>query len=195
MAGRIYTRRGDAGATDSPGTGRVAKDHSSIELIGTLDELNAHLGLAAAHLAQLGSPALERVQAALSDAQRRLFPLIAELFGRAAPSGSADGAGAAQAARVLEELIDALDAELPPLAGFILPGGRVAAAELHVARTICRRAERRLVANVPAAPAPQAWAEAQIYLNRLSDFLFMAARAANHAGGLADIPAQRPPEA
>jgi cob(I)alamin adenosyltransferase len=186
VTARIYTRGGDSGSTAHPGGGRVPKTHPHVELVGSLDEFNSHLGLAAAHLAALGLPALEPVRADLLAAQRYLFGMTAALF-REAEAGLEPPGPPSSAAHVqeLERKMDALDAELPPLAGFILPGGRVAAAELHVTRAVCRRAERALAAGAPS-PAPPAWGLAQAYLNRLADYLFVAARAVNHAAGEPD---------
>jgi cob(I)alamin adenosyltransferase len=187
MTARIYTRGGDSGATSHPGGGRVPKSHPHVELVGALDELNSHLGMAAAHLAALALPALDPVDETVRAAQREIFGLTAALFREAEATIEPPGPAAAAPPVVdLERKMDALDADLPPLASFILPGGRVAAASLHVARTVARRAERALAAAVPS-PAPYAWRTAQAYLNRLADYLFVAARAVNHAAGEPDV--------
>jgi cob(I)alamin adenosyltransferase len=184
MGARIYTRGGDSGSTAHPGgADRVPKAHPHIEIVGSLDALNSHLGLCLAQLASLTVPALDPVRATLGTTQRFLFDLAAGLF-RESPEAA--GPADLPEVRALEAAMDAMDRELPPLAGFILPGGRIAAAELHVARTVCRRAERALTAAVPA-PVPPAWARAQAYLNRLADYLFVAARFVNHASGEPDV--------
>lgn len=143
---------------------RVAKTDPTIEAVGALDELNAAIGVVLAHKP---CPAVAN---ALTPIQHRLFAIGAELAGATTPGVTqADITG-------LEQQIDELDAAAPPLAAFVLPGGTVAAANLHLARTIARRAERRVLAlDPPASPA------VRIYLNRLSDVLFAAARAENAA--------------
>jgi len=170
---RIYTRGGDAGETSLGDGTRVPKAHPRIDAFGTVDELNALLGLVLAR----GAPAefgpwLERIQ-------NELFDLGADL---AVPLTDAKRerlrVTPAQVER-LEELCDRANAGLTPLRSFVLPGGTEAAALLHLARTVCRRAERLAVALTSTEPVnPSALA----YLNRLSDLLFILARAAN-AGG------------
>jgi cob(I)alamin adenosyltransferase len=186
MCARIYTRKGDAGGTTHPGGGRVPKAHPHVELVGSLDELNSHLGLCAAHLAALSVPALEPVRETLLATQRHLFGMTASLFREPTEADAPLAPGVAWPEVVeLERKMDALDAELAPLASFILPGGRVPSAELHVARTVCRRAERALTASLPD-PVPVTWSRAQAFLNRFADYLFVAARAVNHAVDEAD---------
>lgn len=169
---RIYTRTGDAGETGLFGGGRVPKDHSRVEAYGAVDELNAALGVARS----LGLPSdLDLLAGRI---QEDLLVLGADL---ATPADT--GVRQDRVRRIsegapgeLEREIDRCEAELPPLQTFILPGGCPAGAALHLARTICRRAERRGVGLVRAgdsAPAPL------IYLNRLSDLLFVMARLAN----------------
>ncbi len=179
---KIYTKTGDAGETGLFGGPRVKKDDPRVEAYGAVDELNAALG--AARAASAGADAeLDRV---LATVQHRLFAIGAELATpheakahRAvppiAPSWTAE----------LERSIDDLDAQLPPLRQFILPGGVPFAAALHLARCVCRRAERRAVTLSQQAPVDPA---ALVYLNRLSDWLFLAARAANHRAGAAEAP-------
>jgi cob(I)alamin adenosyltransferase len=164
---KIYTKTGDDGSTGLVGGARVNKDDPRIESLGAVDELNAACGLASVI-------ADEKLLAMLRAIQNELFNLGAQL------AGSPDLLAERSIAR-LESEIDAADAILPPLKNFILPGGSELAARLHLARTICRRAERLLVA-LPAPPA------AIKYLNRLSDWLFVHARLANHLSGIADIP-------
>lgn len=172
----IYTRQGDRGETGLRGGARVRKDDVRIEALGALDELNAFLGWAGA--------AWPEAPAWLRRVQHCLFDIGAEL---AAPAGTApeeQRIGAAEVAE-LEAAIDELERELEPLRRFILPGGSEPAARLHVARTVCRRAERcvvRLGGTAPVRP------EVLQYLNRLSDLLFVAARAANRRCGAEDVP-------
>ena len=187
MSGHIYTRTGDAGATTHPGGGRVPKTHPHIELVGALDELNAHLGLCAAQLAALSVPALEPVRETLLGTQRHLFGMTASLFRAPTDDDDPPGPGAAwPEVEALEQKMDAMDAVLAPLASFILPGGRIASAEVHVARAVCRRAERALTSCRPD-PVPITWVRAQAFLNRFADYLFVAARAVNHAVDEADV--------
>lgn len=176
---KIYTKTGDDGTTGLIGGGRVRKDDPRLECYGTIDELNAALGLAAV-------AAEGETLAALRQVQAELFVIGSHL---ATPEGSPKWAGlpALEPAAVerLERQIDAADAEMPPLRNFILPGGTDAAARLHLARTVCRRAERLLVtfdAGKPVEPL------LVTYLNRLSDWLFVQARLANHRAGVTDVP-------
>lgn len=170
---RIYTRGGDGGETSLGDGSRVSKLDCRIGAFGTVDELNAALGvvLAAAELpARLREP-IERIQ-------NDLFDVGADL---SVPFGVGDRLRIEQAAvDRLERLCDEFNEELPELKSFVLPGGTEAAARLHVARTICRRAERETIAaNEEHGINPLALA----YLNRLSDFLFIAARSANASAG------------
>jgi cob(I)alamin adenosyltransferase len=175
----IYTRRGDAGYTDLWGTTdrRVSKTDRRVEAYGTVDEANAVIGLARAYL---GTNPLGDT---LGRIQHRLFALGADLATR--NPGRQHHLGP-EHVRELEAWIDELEQGLPPLRSFILPGGSVAAAALHQARTVVRRAERRVVALYAEEPGPP---EHLAWLNRLSDLLFVMARAANRdAGG--DVPAE-----
>lgn len=182
---KIYTRTGDDGTTGL-GTGeRVAKSHLRIHAYGTVDEANATLGVARQHTRELLFAALD---ARLALIQNDLFDLGADLC--CPDSGSDPGYEplriiAAQVAR-LEADIDALNAELAPLRSFVLPGGHPAAATLHVARTVARRAER-LIVELAAQPGEQVTPEALRYVNRLSDFLFVASRWVNAVDGCGDI--------
>ena len=178
---RIYTKTGDAGTT-ALGTGeRRRKDDLRIETYGTVDEANSTIGVA--RLATAADPAMAELDAMLGRIQNDLFDLGADLC---APDGGKPlpyeplRIVEAQVAR-LETDIDALNAVLAPLRSFVLPGGAAAAAHLHVARTVVRRAER-LVVHLDATPGEPVGAPAMKYLNRLSDFLFVAARHANHHG-------------
>jgi cob(I)alamin adenosyltransferase len=176
---KIYTRGGDTGETSLHGGERVRKDALRVEAYGAVDETNAVIGLALAELADADLREL------LSEIQRRLFDVGGELAtpdveerarkGKAIPRvGDAD-------VEALERAIDRLELDLPPLRNFILPGGTRAAGALHLARTVCRRAERALVRLAEReAVAPTLLR----YLNRLSDFLFVVARAANRRAGV-----------
>lgn len=184
---RIYTRGGDRGETSLGDGARVPKTSRRVGVYGEVDELNSVLGCCVALLAREGGSEEAGLAAELTALQSRLFDLGAVL---ADPRRSAElmAAGAPadpfEAAR-LEGLIDAHDARLAPLRQFILPGGTAAAAHLHLARTVCRRAERAAVALSGSEAVP---AGALMFLNRLSDYLFTLARAANRAAGLADVP-------
>ena len=169
---RIYTRTGDAGTTGLVDGSRVSKAAPLIAAIGDVDEANSAIGMA---LAALGD---DPVAGALTRIQNELFDLGADI---ATPAGI-DGAlrlTPAQVAR-LEAEIDAMNADLPPLTSFVLPGGAPAAAALHLARAIVRRAERSAVAAAAEADLNPA---ALHYLNRLSDWLFVAARRLNRSAG------------
>jgi cob(I)alamin adenosyltransferase len=175
---KIYTRTGDDGTTALGSGRRVAKYDLRVEAYGTLDETNAAIGLARLHTPG-GHPALD---AMLARIQNDLFDLGADLC---YPDESKDARGRLQVtdAQVerLEREIDALNGELEPLRSFVLPGGSQAASFLHLARTISRRAERLIVA-LAARKGETVGAPALRYINRLSDFLFVAARFANDKG-------------
>jgi cob(I)alamin adenosyltransferase len=171
---KIYTRTGDDGETSLFGGSRVSKHAPRIDAYGTIDELNSFLGVARA--AWPDSPVdreLERVQADLFDIGAQLAAPGNERFTGVDPNRIEE----------LEKSIDEMERELEPLKNFILPGGTIAAAHLHVARTVCRRAERHVVALGNEAPFT-----ALAYLNRLSDFLFVSGRYANRQQGADDVP-------
>jgi len=177
---KIYTKRGDEGQTDLFGGVRVGKESARVEAYGAIDELNASLGLCAAHSAQ------RDLADALQEIQRRLFDLGAYL---ATPPDATEPKSAAPpplASDVasLENHIDALESELEPLKRFVLPGGSPASAVLHLARTVCRRAERRVLALHRIEPVDPG---ALKLLNRLSDLLFVMARVENRRAGVADV--------
>ena len=176
---KIYTRTGDEGETGLFGGPRVRKDAERVEAYGAVDELNAVLGAAVAALDDAD------LRAMLLDVQSTLFDLGGELATPAVRERAEAGQLAPQvpvgAIEQLEEWIDTLEEELEPLTQFILPGGAPAAASLHHARTVCRRAERRAVS---LAASEEVSGEAMRYLNRLSDFLFVAARAVNARAGV-----------
>ena len=175
---KIYTRTGDAGTTALFDGSRVTKADPRVEAYGHVDELNAVLGLARA----AGVDAA--LDAWLEHLQRDLFALGAQLAdpsSKIAPRVTKAVLGPDDTAR-LEQWIDAAEAELRPLRRFILPGGATAGATLHLARTVCRRAERHIVALGPDAVG----AEPMAYVNRLSDLLFVLARLANARAGVPD---------
>ncbi len=176
LINRIYTRTGDDGSTALGSGERRPKYDLRVAAYGTVDETNAAIGVARLHLADL--PAIDAMAGRI---QNDLFDLGADL---AVPKreGKAERLRVAvtQVAR-LEQDIDTLNAPLAELRSFILPGGSPAAAHLHLARTICRRAERLMV-ELAAQPSEEVNPEAIHYVNRLSDFLFVAARAANGNG-------------
>lgn len=177
---RIYTRTGDGGDTALGDGRRVRKDSLRVAAYGTVDELNATLGLARLHAAGEAEAGLARIQNDLFDLGADLCrPASAEEAAASHPPLRMDDA---QVAR-LEAEIDAMNARLAPLRSFVLPGGSALAAHLHLARTVARRAERHVVALAAAEPVTPA---ALRYLNRLSDWLFVAARVAND-DGRADI--------
>ncbi len=180
---KLYTRRGDTGLTDLYGGRRVSKDSLRVEAYGTVDELNSLIGLVRC------SPGPASVLDPLASVQNRLFEIGADL-------ATPEAAGGERAARAVPRVGDDHVAELevwiddasnaaPAMTHFVLPGGTELAARLHVARCVCRRAERFCVALAHAEPITEA---VVIYLNRLSDLLFAMARRANAQGGVADVP-------
>jgi cob(I)alamin adenosyltransferase len=175
---KIYTRTGDDGTTGLLGPGRVSKSDPRVEAYGSVDELNAALGVARS------LDAGQWVTAELGVIQSRLFSLGAELAATAAaPLANVDRIADADVA-TLEQTIDRLEADLPQLRNFILPAGHVLAAQLHLARTVCRRAERRLVSLAAAAAVEPRLVHD---LNRLADLLFVMARWCNHRAGVAEV--------
>ena len=169
---RIYTRSGDDGSTAIVGDGRLPKDSPRIDAIGAIDELNAHIGLLRA------APTDAVIDHQLATVQHRLFDLGGEL--------AMPGTEVLTASRVtdLENWLDAHNAALPPLEEFVLPGGNEAAARCHVARTVCRRAERELLRLSRSEPVNS---QSIRYLNRLSDLLFVMARVLARRDGGAEI--------
>jgi len=167
---RIYTRLGDGGETHLGDMSRVPKTDPRIEAYGTVDELNALIGVALASVPRRFVPWLQRVQ-------NDLFDVGADL---SVPLGGDRERlrVAAEQTAWLEQICDEVNAELPNLKSFVLPGGAPAAAQLHACRTVCRRAERRVIAC-----GDEVSAECVRYLNRLSDLLFILSRAANVAAG------------
>ena len=176
LLSRITTKTGDRGTTALGDGRRVRKDHPRIEVTGEVDELNAVLGLA------IASDPASAAAGLLRDVQNDLFDLGADLTlpaGRGAARRRAPLRLTADHVRPIEEAIERANAALEPLRTFVLPGGSPAAAWLHLARTVCRRAERRLVT---LARREDLNPQAIVYLNRLSDLLFVLARRANRDG-------------
>jgi len=189
---KLYTKRGDAGQTDLYGGQRVGKDSLRVEAYGTVDELNSVIGLAVATGSavdvsdEVYRVLLGGVLEPLTSIQSRLFEIGADL------STPPSGGRAASVPRVeaghvleLEGWIDRAAEAVPPMQHFVLPGGTGLAAQLHVARTVCRRAER---VCVTLAGQDEVGDQVVVYLNRLSDLLFVWARQANALMGVADVP-------
>ncbi|MBX6316658.1 MAG: cob(I)yrinic acid a,c-diamide adenosyltransferase [Isosphaeraceae bacterium] len=177
---KIYTKTGDDGMTGLLARGRVPKDDLRVEAYGTIDELNAMLGICRASGLDPGGDTL------VAQLQDDLFA-VGSAPADPDPSGRFHSLIGPDHVARLEHWIDTLEAELPPLTRFLLPGGTLAAAQLHLARTICRRAERSVVRlsrregeHVPGALIA--------YLNRLSDLLFVLARVVNRRADVADLP-------
>lgn len=177
---KIYTRGGDQGHTSLLGGERVPKNHPRIEAYGTVDELSSVIGIAR----QPGGD--EWLDGELAAIQNDLFEIGASL----ASPGADERFPGASPARVdaIEKAIDRMEADLTPLTSFILPGGSAQGASLHLARTVCRRAERKVLAM---SDQGERTARTVVYLNRLSDFLFVAARFANMKAGVQDVPWKR----
>lgn len=181
MKARIYTKTGDKGETSLVGGSRVSKTHPRLSAYGTLDELNSVLGLVRGHLGVLKASAAE-FERRVQTVQNNLFNMGSHLacedakIALSLPGLSADGLSS------LESDMDQWEAELPPLKQFILPGGSALSAFAHQARTVCRRAEREVLALEDVG------ADHLIYLNRLSDWCFLLARKFNSLQGIDDIP-------
>jgi cob(I)alamin adenosyltransferase len=177
---KIYTKTGDRGDTRLFDGTRTRKDDSRVEAYGDIDELNSFIGAAVAWIAD------KELAAMLLDIQRDLFSVGAQL---ANPRSAEESSGRfhldPRRIEILEEAIDRCETELPPLRQFILAGGCPAGALLHVARTVCRRGERRVVALAGSVTIDEVVVR---YLNRLSDFLFVLARLVNHRQGQQEIP-------
>jgi cob(I)alamin adenosyltransferase len=177
---KIYTRRGDDGSTGLFGGPRVRKDDLRVCAYGDVDELNSALGVAREEVPE------GDLRALIDALQSELFALGAQLAtpDQAAAPKEVPRITAPQIER-LEREIDRLTEQLPPMRNFILPGGSRAGAALHFCRTVCRRAERKIVELAASSPIPQ---EAVAYVNRLSDLLFVMARSANLRAGGREIP-------
>jgi cob(I)alamin adenosyltransferase len=177
---RIYTKSGDDGTTGLLGSRRVSKDDCRVDAYGTVDELNAALGVARG----LGLDA--QADGLVARIQDELF-VVGSALADPSPQGRFHHAISLEHVERIERTIDELEAELKPLTQFILPAGTLSAAQLHLARAVCRRAERLIVklARQPGEDVPK---QLIAYLNRLSDFLFVLARAVNHRAGVPDAP-------
>jgi cob(I)alamin adenosyltransferase len=177
----IYTKTGDSGSTGLFGGGRVPKDHPRVSAYGDVDELNSTLGVVRA------TAPVQFFDALLESVQRDLFAIGGHLatpdpakVARALEKAELSEARVAE----FERLMDQADGELPPLRAFVLPAGTPKAAALHLARTVCRRAERSVVHLSHESEVPTLFL---VYLNRLSDLLFTLARVANHRDGAGDV--------
>ena len=175
---KIYTKTGDDGSTGLFAGQRVKKDDARIEAYGTVDELNSIIGLAVSTIQS------QKINAMLRQVQDDLFKIGAELA-TPDPSKLTLPMISDESIGFLERHIDDLELSLPPLKTFVLPGGSHAAASTHLARTVCRRAERRVIALDQQATISN---RVVVYLNRLSDLLFVVARTLNAQSNIEDIP-------
>ncbi|MEQ9362780.1 MAG: cob(I)yrinic acid a,c-diamide adenosyltransferase [Leptospirales bacterium] len=190
---KIYTKKGDGGETHLATGGRVGKNHPRVDLYGNVDELNSYIGVAMIHMQK---PACTELRGELEDQQKLLFELGSELAG----FRMQDDDGAARETlmqtsdiEILESAMDRMSEKLEPMRSFILPGGSPASAQLQVCRTVARRLERMMV-EVRTGPLANQDDNGIIvhdlalgYTNRLSDYLFVAARYSNHLDGVQDI--------
>jgi len=165
---KIYTRTGDKGQTSLLSGKRVAKDSLRIEAYGTIDELNSHIGMLRDLSGELKTELLTDIQVKLFDIGSRLAAGTAETAEKFKVPTTSDAD-----VKELEDAMDAMDAELPPMRNFILPGGHPAVSQAHICRTVCRRAERIAIRLAAEEPVPEIVVR---YLNRLSDLLFVLAR-------------------
>src|SRR5689334_16643013 len=178
---KIYTKTGDSGETGLFGGGRVPKDHIRVAAYGDVDELNSAIGVArATQPVQFSDQLLESIQRDLFALGGHLATPHPEKVRKALEKAELSDARV----KLFEKTIDDADAELPPLKAFVLPAGTPKAAALHLARTVCRRAERSVVALARESGVPPMFV---VYLNRLSDLLFTLARLANHREGAGDV--------
>ena len=186
---KIYTRSGDKGETGLLGAVRVSKSHLVIEVCGSIDETNSHLGCAVAHLSKnTESTSSIDLKSILTRIQMELFDLGSRVAAALAADPKTNPAELNNENILqLEKWIDQFDDSLPPLQTFILPSGSLAGCQLHLARTVCRRSERRLVELVDAE-TERDLSTYLVYLNRLSDLLFVMARFANQEGGCTETP-------
>lgn len=174
---KIYTRTGDSGQTSLVGGTRVSKTHPRLEAYGTIDELSSHLGLLASMLTD------EHDRLFLLNIQHQLF-VVSTLLATEEGSSYTPAPLAPDAITALEQEIDALQSGVPPLRAFVIPGGCTAAAQAHVCRTVCRRAERRVLSLSEMASVDEGVIR---FINRLSDYLFILARHLNIQCGTQEI--------
>lgn len=174
----IYTRTGDSGTTSLVGGTRIDKDNIRLEAYGTIDELNSHVGLLAAEVEYA------EVLTNLRSIQNLLFDIGAYLATPADSPYRNEYPVSQATIRALEKIIDTLDSQVPPAHNFVLPGGTHASAQAQVARTVCRRAERRIVTLAREVEVSQS---VTIFINRLSDYLFVLARWLNYCGECDEI--------
>lgn len=179
MKSNLYTRTGDGGMTSLVDGSRARKDSARIEAYGEIDELSSAMGLIEAS---------ERCPAGLRNEIRHIQHIMFEIGSYLATPTEGDLKGLARETAALESQIDRLDAATPPMKSFILPGGSEESARCHLARTICRRAERRIITL-----GSESYVDPEVikYINRLSDYLFIAARYLNHANGVEDVAWER----
>jgi len=175
---KIYTKKGDTGTTQLLGGTRVPKHHLRIEAYGTVDELNSWMGMLGT---QTGA---QKLNSLILDIQHDLFTIGSHLANDPGESKFPLPPFGVEAALVLENSIDVLEADLPPLKNFVLPGGHISNSVAHIARTVCRRAERATTALHEQQPVEDAILQ---YLNRLSDWLFVTARWLAHTNGVDEI--------
>ncbi|OQY58430.1 MAG: ATP:cob(I)alamin adenosyltransferase [Desulfobacteraceae bacterium 4572_88] len=177
---KIYTRGGDRGKTSLFSGERVPKNHARVEAYGDVDELSSVLGAAAAVMPETESELILEIQGIQSDLMC-VGGLLAATSDASAKATDKIDKMTEEKTKKLESAIDRMDAELPALRSFILPGGHISAAWAHVARTVCRRAERHIIAlSDESDKLPEHIGEALVYVNRLSDYLFVLARYCNH---------------
>ena len=183
---KIYTRGGDRGKTSLFSGERVSKSHRQVEAYGDVDELTSVLGAVEATLPEEKTSRLvEEIRNIQSD-----LMCVGALLATAANSSSTEFLDKITQEKIgmLESAIDRMEGELPPLRNFILPGGHIAAAWAHVARTVCRRTERHIITlSEESGTLPEHLGESLAYVNRLSDYLFVLARYCNHVSGMSDI--------
>ena len=187
MKGKVYTRTGDAGMTSLVGGQRIPKTHIRLEAYGTVDELNSHIGLLLAELRtdNVVCAALDADIQLLTDVQHLLFSIGSMLATDTSERDYRPGRFVTpEDVQAMERAIDAAQEGLPGWRGFILPGGTRAAAQAHVCRTVCRRAERRIYALAAEADVDQ---DLLAYINRLSDYFFALAQKINHSAGQEEL--------
>ncbi|TDX00421.1 cob(I)yrinic acid a,c-diamide adenosyltransferase [Dinghuibacter silviterrae] len=181
MATKIYTKTGDKGKTSLIGGTKVPKSHDRIEAYGTVDELNSHIGLVGDLLA--AAPEADSASALLREIQDRLFTIGSSLACDPEKEPKLKIPDLKEAdVQLLEQAMDDMNDQIPPMKAFILPGGHPAISSLHIARCVCRRAERRVVALEEVDPLVLQ------YLNRLSDYLFVLARFTAEKWGIPEVP-------